>query len=126
MCAAILRKHILAVPLVIIALVCSACSVREQAPHVIAPAQMEYLDRGLVALETPDGVYLSWRLLGTEPFDTRFDVYCNEELVATVDSLTNYLDAEGGVSGRSNRGRPFRRASRHAASGAAFHSARTS
>ena len=28
--------------------------------------QLEYLDRGLIAAVTSEGVFLSWRLLGTE------------------------------------------------------------
>ena len=39
------------------------------------PKQMEKLDRGLVALKTDPGVFLSWRLLGTEPVDARFNIY---------------------------------------------------
>jgi rhamnogalacturonan endolyase len=38
--------------------------------------QMEYLDRGLVAVKDENGgVFLSWRLLGDEPLDTAFDLY---------------------------------------------------
>ncbi|MDR0337887.1 MAG: carbohydrate binding domain-containing protein [Planctomycetaceae bacterium] len=35
----------------------------------------EKLDRGLVALKTADGVYLSWRLLNNDKPDTEFHVY---------------------------------------------------
>jgi rhamnogalacturonan endolyase len=35
----------------------------------------EKLDRGLVALRTPKGVYLSWRLLADDSWDQGFDVY---------------------------------------------------
>jgi rhamnogalacturonan endolyase len=47
------------------------------APH-IAPAQrqMEALDRGLVAVKTSErAAFLSWRLLGTDPDETAFNVY---------------------------------------------------
>src|SRR5690606_11923265 len=37
--------------------------------------QMELLGRGLVAVAVEDGVFLSWRLLGTEPMDLGFNVY---------------------------------------------------
>ena len=37
--------------------------------------QVEYLDRGLVAVRVDGGVYLSWRLLGTEEVSTTFDIY---------------------------------------------------
>src|SRR5262249_43929403 len=40
------------------------------------PGQMEALGRGLIALHASKGrVSLSWRLLGTDPEDTAFDVY---------------------------------------------------
>ena len=56
---------------------------------------MEYLDRGLVAIGCDEGVYRSWRLLGTEVYDTAFDVYRGEELIATVSDSTNYVDEDG-------------------------------
>ena len=38
--------------------------------------QMEYLDRGLVALPTNNGqTYISWRILGTEPENIAFNIY---------------------------------------------------
>lgn len=40
--------------------------------------QMENLNRGGFAATNPTGgVYLGWRLLGTEPMDTVFNVYKN-------------------------------------------------
>ena len=58
-------------------------------------AQMEYLDRGTVAVYTGSGVYLSWRLLCTENYDTEFDVYRDGGYVATVSNSTNYTDPKG-------------------------------
>lgn len=60
--------------------------------------QMEYLDRGTVAVKTSDGVYLSWRLLGTENYDTAFDIYRDNVYIATVKDSTNYKDTEAGGS----------------------------
>ena len=66
--------------------------------------QMETLNRGLVAIKTNNGVYLSWRLLGTEasvPTITKspdFDVYKNGNKIATVTDSTNYLDYSGTTS----------------------------
>src|SRR5688572_28287090 len=41
-----------------------------------AQRQMEHLDRGLVAVPKDDGsVFLSWRLLGTDPTDVAFHLY---------------------------------------------------
>lgn len=45
-------------------------------PGSAAPRQLEALDRGVVAVVQPDrSVFVSWRLLGTEPLDTPFNVY---------------------------------------------------
>ena len=41
------------------------------------PRQMEYLSRGAIGATVSGGVFMSWRLLGTEPTDTKFNVYCN-------------------------------------------------
>lgn len=57
--------------------------------------QMEYLDRGTVAVKTSSGVYLSWRLLGTEDYNTSFDVYRDNTYVATVKDSTNFSDTRG-------------------------------
>lgn len=40
-----------------------------------AQRQMEYLKRGIVAIPSDSGVFVSWRLLGTEPQNIRFDLY---------------------------------------------------
>lgn len=59
--------------------------------------QMERLDRGLVAVKASDGVFLSWRLLGTEELDIPFDIYRDGVKITEIPitSSTNYLDTEG-------------------------------
>lgn len=57
--------------------------------------QVEYLDRGLVAIRVDGGVYLTWRLLGTELLDLKFDIYRDNIKVATGVDATNYTDQEG-------------------------------
>lgn len=59
--------------------------------------QMEYLDRGTVAVKVKSGVFLSWRLLGTENYDTGFDVYRGTTKVNTapITDSTNYTDKSG-------------------------------
>ena len=43
---------------------------------IYAQRQMEYLDRGVVAVRNAEGrVFVSWRLLGTEPGETGFNLY---------------------------------------------------
>lgn len=63
---------------------------------VDAPKQMEHLNRGGFAATAPSGgIYLSWRLLGTEPMDTVFNVYKNGTLLEQNLNNTNYTDADG-------------------------------
>ena len=62
--------------------------------------KMERLDRGLVAVATPSGIFLSWRLFGYEhdpdqPGDMKFDVYRDNEVITTVYDSTNFLDSKG-------------------------------
>ena len=61
--------------------------------------QMEYLTRGAVgAMLTTGGVYLSWRLLGTEPMNTVFNIYKDGALLAENVAATNYTDGKGTAS----------------------------
>ncbi len=63
--------------------------------------QLEHLDRGLVAVSTAEGVFLSWRLLGYEVTGRTatglagpaFHLYRNGSRIATVTDSTNHLDA---------------------------------
>ncbi|MCD8181267.1 MAG: bacterial Ig-like domain-containing protein, partial [Firmicutes bacterium] len=64
--------------------------------------EMETLDRGLVAVKTSNGVYLSWRLLdsedaifGSADSNVSFDIYRDGEYLATESDTTNYVDASG-------------------------------
>lgn len=43
-----------------------------------AQRQMEYLKRGIIAIPADSGVFVSWRLLGTEAQNTHFDIYRTE------------------------------------------------
>lgn len=60
--------------------------------------QAEYLDRGLVAVSTEEGVFLSWRFLGTDDENTAFNVYRDGKLITDkpVTDKTNYVDKEQG------------------------------
>src|SRR5690606_34083259 len=55
--------------------------------------QAEDLDRGLISVRSGSGNLVSWRLLGTEPRETAFNVYRGGTRVATVTDSTNYLDS---------------------------------
>lgn len=59
---------------------------------------MEKLDLGTVAVKTNDGVYLSWRLLGTESLTNQaFDIYRDSEKIYTTGEhdATCYTDSKG-------------------------------
>lgn len=58
--------------------------------------QMEALDRGLVAVKTNDGVFISWRLLGNEK-EVAFNLYKNGKLFKALSAkeATNLTDKEG-------------------------------
>jgi rhamnogalacturonan endolyase len=43
--------------------------------HANAQRQMENLDRGVVAVHSDNGIFISWRLLATDPGDISFNVY---------------------------------------------------
>ena len=59
-------------------------------------AQMEQIDRGVVALPAKEkGIFVSWRLLGTDPSSTCFDVERNGKVIARRLRLTNYTDKNG-------------------------------
>jgi hypothetical protein len=72
--------------------------------------QMEALDRGLVAVEVPGGVYVGWRMFGYE-YDPNaqaiiaYTVYRDGHRIAQVTDSTNYLDPAG-RSGSSYSVRP--------------------
>ncbi len=59
--------------------------------------EVENLDRGVVAVKTDEGVFVSWRRLATEPADTKFTLYRNDQVVAE-DAITNFVDKGAGLS----------------------------
>ncbi|MGY5355395.1 rhamnogalacturonan lyase family protein [Wenyingzhuangia sp. IMCC45467] len=69
---------------------------------VTSPKQMEYLDRGLIATQKASNqVFLSWRLLGTDPSNIAFNVYRGNVKVNTdpITNSTNFIDfTSGGVA----------------------------
>lgn len=66
----------------------------EPVTQVISGKQMEKLDRGLVAVKTGDGVYVSWRMWGNEPKSTGYNLYRNGQKITNtpITTKTNYVD----------------------------------
>ncbi|WP_107727553.1 rhamnogalacturonan lyase [Desmospora activa] len=60
---------------------------------------MEYLDRAPVAVKVDEGVFISWRLLGTDEESVAFNLYRDGKKVnaSPITFSTNYLDREGGL-----------------------------
>lgn len=72
-------------------------------PEQIAKAeieqQVETLNRGLVAVKSHKGIFLSWRLLGTEDKNTVFHIYRDGKKIADpIVNSTNYFDSTGTTS----------------------------
>ena len=61
---------------------------------------MEALDRGLHAVKTDNGVFVSWRFLGTDNKSTAFNIYRDGTLVNAqpITGATNLLDNAGSAS----------------------------
>lgn len=58
--------------------------------------QMENIDRGVVAVETGSGIFVSWRWLGTESADIKYNLYRNgEKLNSEPMNKTNFTDLSG-------------------------------
>ncbi len=85
--------------LVGLSLVWAACPPLSTA-SAAAPRQAEKLGRGLVAVKVGGGVFVSWRLLGTEELSVSFNLYRNGTKVnsSPITNSTNYLDTAGTTS----------------------------
>lgn len=63
-------------------------------------SQMELLNRGVVALPQSKGIFISWRLLGTDDARIKFDVLRDGAVIAEGLTVTNYSDSEGTTSAK--------------------------
>ncbi|WP_269435767.1 rhamnogalacturonan lyase family protein [Gracilibacillus suaedae] len=59
--------------------------------------QMEQLDRALVAVESDDGVYVGWKMLGTDPKGVKFNLFRDGKKVnkKPIENSTNFFDEDG-------------------------------
>ncbi len=101
------------------ALVMAGSSTALAEPDTGSGIQLERLDRGLVAVDTSEGVFLSWRLLAPEVGGhtdsglrgPQFRVHRDGDVIAIVRDSTNFLDEEGSADSEYRvvpvpRGRP--------------------
>ena len=90
-------KHLL-VPAACLLMGCmpTQASEKQNCPSVAA---MEKLDRGVVALPAAGkGVFISWRMLGTDSKNVCFDVERDGKVIAHHIKATNYTDSKGSAS----------------------------
>lgn len=68
--------------------------------YAASARQMESLNRGVVAVKVSNGVFVSWRLFGTEPANIAFNLYRGNTKVNStpITNSTNYLDPQGTTS----------------------------
>lgn len=66
---------------------------------VQAQRYTDHIDRGLVAVKTSGGVFVSWRIFGEEYYDTKYNLYRDGgKLNGAPLSLSNYTDKSGTAS----------------------------
>jgi rhamnogalacturonan endolyase len=57
--------------------------------------QMETLDRGMVAVKITNGVFVSWRIFGTEASTVTYNLYRDSTKIASNLNVSNYTDTSG-------------------------------
>lgn len=63
--------------------------------------RLENLDRGLIACMTSDGVFISWRWLGTESNTVKYNVYRDDKRVNAFPlNVTNFTDVQGTIDSK--------------------------
>ena len=77
------------------------CALNTVAQYQTYPQQMERLDRGIVALPAQEqGIFISWRLLGTDDKGTTFNLLRDGKTIAKGLKVTNFTDKEGTSTSR--------------------------
>ena len=99
-----MKKRNIAVAVSVFALICIISGCKEEPKtemdilyesRPVSLKQMEELDRGFVAVKKDEGMFLSWRFLGTDNEDIKFNIYKNGEKLneKAIEDVTNYTDA---------------------------------
>lgn len=92
----------------LLALAAGACTTTQPSGAQVGGRQLEVLDRGVVALATGSGNFVSWRALGQDDAATAFNLYRDGVRVNDRPLLaTNFVDA-GAAVGASYSVRPVR------------------
>lgn len=59
---------------------------------------IDKLDRGVVAVQTTGGVFVTWRIQSDEYYDVTYNLYRNGTVIAEDLNVSNYTDAGGNAS----------------------------
>ena len=65
-----------------------------------AQRMTEKLDRCLVAIQTSNGVFCSWRIMAEEYYDVKYNLYRDGTKIADNLNVSNYVDASGSASSK--------------------------
>ena len=63
-----------------------------------AQRYVDKLDRGIVAVPSTSGTFVSWRRFGEEYYDTKYNLYRNGSKIATNLEVSNFRDDGGNAS----------------------------
>lgn len=89
-----MRRKLLYVALLMLGMSCM--SVHPIVAQNASSSYMEHLDRGVVALPAQGkGIFVSWRMLGTDSKNVCFDVVRDGKVIASHIKATNYTDKDG-------------------------------
>lgn len=67
---------------------------------VNAQRMTDKLDRGLVAVKVQNGVFCSWRIMGEEYYDVKYNLYRDGAMIAENLDVSNYTDVAGSTSSK--------------------------
>ncbi len=89
-----LKKSVLAIMILVLILIGNP----QWQVTAASARQMENLDRGVVAVKVSNGVFISWRVSGTETSGVSYNLYRGTTRITTVTGASNYLDTSGTTS----------------------------
>ena len=76
-------------------IICLVCLALTMATSVWAQRTTDILDRGLVAVPSGSGSFVSWRIFGEEYYGVTYNLYRNGAKIASNLAVSNYVDASG-------------------------------
>ena len=65
-----------------------------------AQRTMDKLDRGLIAVKTTGGVFCSWRIMGEEYYDVKYNLYRDGTKIVENLDVSNFTDAAGSTTSK--------------------------